>query len=93
MFSFAWSTSCAAPTSEVNGAPREVTDADAIKWSCIEATAAGEGKAAVAVVCTPSGGAQSVRLELSADWIRLPETELLAAIAGARVSPSGPEER
>jgi len=77
----------------VNGEPREVTDADAIKWSCIEATAAGDDDGAVAVVCTPSGGAQSVRLELPPDWARLPETELLAAIADARVSPSGPEQR
>ena len=77
----------------MNGEPREVTDADEIKWSCIEATAADDGKDAVAVVCTPSGGTQSVRLELPPDWARLPETELLAAIAGARVSPSGPEQR
>lgn len=63
----------------MNSAPREVTDADAIKWSCIEATAG------VAVVCTPSGGARSVRLEaLSSEWRRLPDAKLLEAIAQAR---------
>ena len=62
----------------MNGAPREVTDADEIKWSCIEATAG------VAVVCTPSGGARSVRLDLPPDWRRLPEVELLSAICRAR---------
>ena len=77
----------------MNGEPREVTDADAIKWSCIEATAAGDDDGAVAVVCTPSGGAQSVRLELPPEWDKLPEADLLAAIAGARISPSGPEQR
>ena len=77
----------------MNGEPREVTDADEIKWSCIEATAPDDGKGAVAVVCTPSGGAQSVRLELPRDWGKLPEAELLVAIAGARISPSGPEQR
>ena len=63
----------------MNGAPREVTGADEIKWNCIEATAG------VAVVCTPSGGARSVRLDdLSPDWRRLSDAELLAAIAEAR---------
>lgn len=60
--------------------PREVKGEDGISWSCVEAyaglsgeggsgaaeLAAGDGK--VAVVCTPSGGAMSVRLELPADW-------------------------
>ena len=77
----------------MNGEPREVTDADEITWSCIEATAADDGKGAVGVVCTPSGGAQSVRLELPPEWDKLPEADLLAAIAGARISPSGPEQR
>ena len=65
----------------MNGEPRVVTDADAIKWSCIEATAG------VAVVCTPSGGAQSVRLDLPPGWSELPEADLLAAIARARNEP------
>jgi hypothetical protein len=69
----------------MNGAPREVTDAEQIKWSCIEATQlADNGAGAVAVVCTPSGAAQSVRLDLSPDWDKLPETDLLTAIGRAR---------
>lgn len=60
---------------------REVTDADGITWSCIQAYAGltdGAPKDAAAqvdemhdtywVVCTPSGGARSVRLELQGDW-------------------------
>ena len=44
------------------------------------ANASEEGK--VPVVCTPSGGARSVRLELAANWREaLPDGELLTAIA------------
>lgn len=74
--------------------PREVTDADGIAWTCIQAFA-GLGKdrektdAArvdgaenlVHVVCTPSGGAKSVRLELPEDWEeRLDDQALVKAI-------------
>ena len=61
--------------------PREVGGEDGIVWSCAEAYAglsdegggdaaarAAEGDGSVAVVCTLSGGAESVRLELPADW-------------------------
>lgn len=81
----------------MNGAPREVTDGQQVKWSCIEAYGglngeragaaaelAANGGGVVAVVCTPSGGAQSVRLALPPNWAELPEPDLLAAIAGAR---------
>jgi hypothetical protein len=59
--------------------PREVTDNENITWSCIEAyaglsetsndaaQAAQKGDTRI-VVCTPSGGARSVRLQLPADW-------------------------
>jgi hypothetical protein len=61
--------------------PREVTDEDGLTWSCIQAFA-GLGKdpaktdAArvdgapdhVHVVCTPSGGARSVRVVLPTAW-------------------------
>ena len=61
--------------------PREVTGGDGIVWSCVEAyaglsdegggeaaerAASGDGK--LVVVCTPSGGAKSVRLKLPAGW-------------------------
>ena len=60
---------------------REVTDTDSITWSCIQAYAGlsdNEEKSDAAkvsgeddaywVVCTPSGGAKSVRIKLSGDW-------------------------
>ncbi len=74
--------------------PREVTDSDGITWTCIQAFA-GLGKdpekteaARVEgagnrfhVVCTPSGGAKSVRVELPGNWEKgLSDEELLRAI-------------
>lgn len=74
--------------------PREITDADGITWSCIQAFA-GLGndpeKADAArvegaddrlhVVCTPGGGAKSVRLELPDDWEQgMGDEDLLRAI-------------
>ncbi len=60
---------------------REVTDTDDITWSCIQAYSglsdSEESNEAAKVsgeddtywvVCTPSGGAKSVRLKLSGDW-------------------------
>jgi hypothetical protein len=78
---------------------REVTDADATTWSCVQAFAGlGASKAAdaaaeriakgdgkVAVVATPRGGAQSVRLELPHDWREaMSDDELVAAISAER---------
>ncbi len=74
---------------------RIVTDQDNITWTCVQAYTGLNGEAAerateitqdeggqVSVVCTPSGGAQSVRLELNPDWDEaLPDNELLKAIA------------
>jgi hypothetical protein len=73
---------------------REVADGEGIAWSCIQAfaglgndpekaeAARVEGSAnRVHVVCTPSGGAKSVRLELPGDWEKtLPDDALLQAI-------------
>jgi len=78
--------------------PREVTDDEGTTWSCVQAFAglsddaaaqeaaerAADGDGKLAVVCTPSGGAQSVRVELAPDWEALPDDRLLAAIADAR---------
>lgn len=75
--------------------PREVTDDEGTVWSCIQAFAglggADEKKVAartgdpdgrVHVVCTPSGGAQSVRLKLPEKWEQeVSDDELLHAIA------------
>ena len=78
---------------------REVTDAEGTTWVCVQAYAGvGDGEAAqaleekraaegrgVPVVCTPSGGAQSVRVELAHDWIEtLPDDALLSEIEAHR---------
>jgi hypothetical protein len=77
---------------------REVTDAEGTLWSCVQAYAGLEGtngkKAAalsetkdhkVPVVCTPRGGAQSVRLELPVNWMEeLEDDELLNTIKEAQ---------
>lgn len=60
---------------------REVKDADGITWSCVQAfsglseNSQAQDAAEVKgepdtywVVCTPSGGTQSVRLKLKGDW-------------------------
>jgi hypothetical protein len=85
--------------------PREVTDAEGTRWTCVQAyaglgdigeaaTARADGERAdgepvygepVEVVCTPSGGAQTVRLELPADWREgTPDEALLDAILAVR---------
>ncbi len=60
---------------------REVTDTDGITWTCAQAYAGlsdgiqddaaakvNDQKDTYWVVCTPSGGAKSVRLELKGEW-------------------------
>ena len=60
---------------------REVTDKGGVTWTCVQAYAGLSGAAAnedaarvegtrdsYEVVCTPSGGAQTVRLELKGGW-------------------------
>ena len=77
--------------------PREVNGGDGISWSCVEAYAGlsdgGGGGAAeraaagdtLTVVCTPSGGAKTVRLELARDWeTSLGDEELLRKIESHR---------
>jgi hypothetical protein len=73
---------------------RAVTDQDNITWTCVQAYAGLNNETSerateisqdeeghVSVICTPSGGAQSVRLELSPDWAEaVPDEELLKAI-------------
>ena len=76
---------------------REVTDHDGTQWSCVQAFSGTEGKLAeraqelsengnkVPVVCTPSGGAQSVRLELVKEWEEnMEDKEIVSAIAAAQ---------
>lgn len=77
---------------------REVQDDENVRWVCVQALAGLGGEAAeraasrlendeglVPVVCTPSGGAQSVRLELPRGWEEsVSDDELRSAIGAAR---------
>ncbi|MFB9864576.1 hypothetical protein [Rufibacter immobilis] len=77
---------------------REVTDQDNLTWTCVQAYAGLEGKAAqkaaelseteegnVTVVCTPSGQAQTVRLQLPSNWLdSVSDDELLQQIGQNR---------
>ena len=59
---------------------RELLDTENTTWTCIQAFSGTNGEAAkkaaekasnqgkVTVICTPSGGEQTVRLELQEDW-------------------------
>lgn len=71
---------------------REVTDANNTRWTCVQVYAGLDGKVSeavadkaedeegkVTVVCTPTGGAQTVRLQLQQDWENKLTDEDLAA--------------
>ena len=76
---------------------REIQDEESTTWTCVQALSGLTGEAGaqaakkvesaagtVPVVCTPSGGRQSVRLELPKDWTEsLSDVDLLKAIAAA----------
>lgn len=78
--------------------PREVTDGEGVTWACVRAYAGltgGEGNDEAArvegerdlfyVVCTPSGGAQTVRLKLEGGWEEdCSDEELLKKIGAAQ---------
>lgn len=75
--------------------PREVQTDEGITWSCNQALSgiseeAGQVKGTddlYWVVCTPSGGARSVRLQLPGNWeTDYSDTELLEAIATAQAA-------
>jgi hypothetical protein len=73
---------------------REIQDRESITWTCVQAYSSmtsgedneeaatvngADGK--VKVVCTPTGGAQTVRLELPRDWVeKLSDEELTGEI-------------
>jgi hypothetical protein len=77
---------------------REVTDKDNTTWTCVQAygnlSEENAEKAAeiteddngdVTVVCTPSGGAQTVRLQLPKDWTeQVSDDKLVSEIAAAQ---------
>jgi hypothetical protein len=79
---------------------REVQDADGVTWKCVQAfaglsdaaaakDAARTGQGRLQVVCTPSGGARSVRVELPERWEKLEDAKLLAAIHAAQQEQQG----
>lgn len=71
---------------------REVTDSQGITWTCVQAysglsddAAQVKGEDSYWVVCTPSGGAKSVRLKLQKDWeTNCADDTLLHEIAAAQ---------
>ncbi len=82
---------------------REISDADGITWSCIQAfaglgnspekvdAARVEGREElVHVACTPSGGAQSVRVELPDGWEESVPDDVLLKKIHTRLSEEQP---
>ena len=78
--------------------PREITDGEGITWTCVQAfaglgndpekTDAARVDGAedhVHVVCTPSGGAKSVRLKLPGDWERAMSDDALLEIVRSQL--------
>jgi hypothetical protein len=78
---------------------REVTDGNNLTWTCVQPLSGVEGKTGekaekilksenggIPVVCTPSGGAQSVRLALDEDWEQLSDQDLLILIQDQQVN-------
>jgi hypothetical protein len=77
---------------------REVRDTNNVAWSCVQAFSGTNGDAAkraaqlskensetVEVICTPSGGAQTVRLNLDQQWLeKISDDDLVTAIVAAR---------
>jgi hypothetical protein len=73
---------------------KQISDEQNTVWTCVQALAGVEGKTAdkaeklmeanggkVDVVCTPSGGSQSLRLKLPVNWNeQLSDEDLLKAI-------------
>ena len=67
---------------------RTIRDADDTEWTLAQASVGTDAErddaTTVPVVATPSGGAQSVRLELDAAWADADDETLLAALDAAR---------
>ena len=70
---------------------KTIRDADDTEWTLAQALVGTDDERAdaaqdgtVPVVATPSGGAQSVRLELDSAWADADDDALLAALADAR---------
>lgn len=74
---------------------REVKDTEGLNWVCVQSLATVESLkdtevknskgGEVIVVCTPSGGAQTVRLQLPQNWFdELDDKTLLTQIQSSR---------
>jgi hypothetical protein len=76
---------------------KEVTDKQNTKWTCVEAYSMLQPKTAekaaalseneagnVNVVCTPTGGAKTVRLELAHGWQDMNDERLIEEIQNAK---------
>lgn len=67
---------------------RTIRDASDTEWTLAEASigtdAEREHDETVPVVATPTGGAQSVRLELAPDWAEADDDALVSALAESR---------
>lgn len=72
---------------------REIIDRNNVKWTFVQAYSGTDGNVSkeieeksetgdgsVPVVCTPSGGAQSVRIELPKYWEEMTDEQLLNAL-------------
>lgn len=78
---------------------REVTGTDNTTWTCVQAYSSlakedadraaeitEDENGEVTVVCTPGGGAQTVRLQLAKDWMEsVSDKELVKQIEAAQV--------
>ena len=66
---------------------RTLRDPDGTEWTLAEALVGTDSErrdeSTVPVVATPSGGAQTVRLELAPGWADAPDDALLAALREA----------
>lgn len=81
---------------------REVTDSENTRWTCVQAYSMSEEKTSekateleenedgkVTVVCTPSGGSQTVRLELPLEWEEvMDDKSLIEAIMNSKKNHS-----
>lgn len=60
---------------------REVQSDDNVRWQCAEAIGDSSAADKCIVVCTPSGGEQTVRLQLDGNWFeQVADKDLVAAI-------------
>ncbi len=76
------------PHTRIPMTTRTVRDPDDTEWTLAQAMVGTDAErdhdGTVPVVATPSGGAQSVRLELAPDWAEADDDDLLASLMEGR---------